>query len=130
MLSLYFGSASAIISTIQIIVFAVVLALAIRNNSRIQHWGRMTAFLLLFGISMSALSGMKDAVGTPEGLFPVGGFVFIAASVLGSIGVLVGLVTLFVRRQRFWQVAFYATAGIIILKVLLVEVARITAFLG
>ena len=130
MIQLYFGSVPSILSTLLFLGFGVFFGVTLSKNAQIKHWGRVTLVVLLVGIVMSALSGTKDAVGTPTALFAMDSFVFIAASVLGGLAVLLGIITLFVRRQRFWQVAFYATSGIIILKTLLVEIARIAAFVA
>jgi len=45
--------------------------------------------------------------------------------ILGGLAIIAAIITLFIRKQDFWQISFYILSGIIIAKIIVTEVFRI-----
>jgi hypothetical protein len=122
---LFFADVFTVISTALAFGFIVFFSSIVINNKQIEHWGWFVFLMLLLGLAMSIMSGMKDHVGTPEAIFSAGSKVILMSSILGGLAFLVGILSLIIRKQDFWRIAFFAVSGIIIIKILLVETSRI-----
>lgn len=127
-MKLYFGSTSSLISTLLLVVFGIFFGLVLSRRSTITHWGWLVLAMFFLGLFMSMMSGMKDGMGTAASLIPNNHWSMLVLCVLGGLAFLVALITLFVRRQDFWQISFYILSGIIIVKVLITEGIRIADF--
>lgn len=125
MLKLYFGNSSTIISTLLIIVFGMFFGMVMAKRSTITHWGILVLLMFFLGLFMSMMSGMKDGMGTASSIIPMNHWTMTVLCVLGGLAFLIAIVTLFVRKQDFWQISFYILSSIIIVKVLLTEGIRI-----
>lgn len=129
MLKLYFGSTNSIISTLLIVVFGIFFGIVLAKRNSITHWGLLVLILFFLGLFMSIMSGMKDGMGTPASLIPNNHWMMAALCILGGLVFLIGIITLFIRKQDFWQVSFFMISGIIIIKILLTEGFRIANLL-
>lgn len=125
MLKLYFGNTTSIISTILVIVFAILFGFVVVKKDVISHWGLLVLAIFFIGLFMSIMSGTRDGIAGPTPLFPASGWISIALSIGGALAFLMAIISLFKRSQDFWQLSFYILSGIIIAKTILVEVARI-----
>ncbi|HSK68083.1 MAG TPA: hypothetical protein VLA21_02345 [Candidatus Limnocylindria bacterium] len=129
MLKLYFGTLTAAISTLLAVAFAVFFAVVMSRRSSITHWGLLTLAMFVLGLAMSMMSGMKDGMGTAASVLPMKHWVTIALSVVGGLGMLTGVLALFIRNQGFWQAGFYALSAVIILKLVMTEAFRVVLYL-
>lgn len=129
MIKLYFGNVTTIISTLTIIGFAIFFGYTIARRESINNWGLLVLVLFFIGLFMSIMSGSKDGMGTSASIFAVGGPIFIMLSILGGLAFLIAIATIFIKKQDFWQVSFYAISTIIIIKTIVVEVSRIILML-
>jgi O-antigen ligase len=129
MLKLYFGNVNSIISTLLIVVFGLIFWQVIERRSTITKWGLLVLVLFFLGLAMSIMSGMKDGMGTATSLIPDKTLMMNVLCILGGLAMLAGIIALFIRRQAFWQISFYALSAIIIVKTLLTEGYRIMHYL-
>ncbi len=125
MLKLYFGSINSSISTLLIVAFGILFWQVLQRRENIQKWGVLVLVLFFMGLFMSMMSGMKDGMGTPASLIPDKSVVMLVLCILGGLAMLVGIITLFIRRQAFWQISFYILSFIIIAKTVVTEGYRI-----
>lgn len=129
MFKLYFGSIASIISTLLIIVFVIFFGMIMYRRSTIVHWGILVLIVFFLGLFMSMMSGFKDGMGTSLSLIPTNHWIMITLSILGGLAFIVGIVTVFVRRQDYWQASYYILSSIIIAKILLTEVFRVVDYI-
>jgi isoprenylcysteine carboxyl methyltransferase (ICMT) family protein YpbQ len=125
MIKLYFSKATDVISLILIVGFSVFFGMVNARKSNIEGWGKYVLVVFLVGLLMSMMSGMRDAMGTPIAIFPNNNWACILLSVLGGLAFVIGIISIFIRKQNFWQISFYMLSIIIIAKTALVEVYRI-----
>ena len=125
MYKLFFGSTSATISTILVVVFGLLFGFFLAKRSTINHWGLLVLCVFLIGLFMSIMSGMRDGIAGTSPLFPASGWISIVLSIGGALAFLIAIITLFVRKQDFWQLSFFMLSGIIIVKTIIVELSRI-----
>jgi hypothetical protein len=128
MIKLYFGSVASTISTILILLFGLFFGLATARRSSVTFWGILVLVMLLLGLFMSIMSGLKDGMATASQLIPKGHWSMAVLSILGGLAFLVGIAAIFVRNQAFWQVCFYVLSSIVIVKTLLTEGIRLAHY--
>lgn len=129
MLKLYFSNISSIISSVLIVVFAVLLGMATARRNSVDNWGALVLCLFFMGLMMSIVSGTKDKVGTLTALFPINNWAFIVLSILGALAFIVEIIMIFIRKQDFWQFGFYMLSVIILIKIIIVEGIRIITYI-
>jgi hypothetical protein len=129
MLKLYFGSTFSILSTALLAVFVAFFWVTINRQGTISNWGVQVLLMMILGVTMSFSSGMRDGMGSPASVIPTNHWAMTVLCVLGGLAFLIGIVTLFVRKQDFWQIGFFLISFIIIAKVLLTEGFRLIDFL-
>lgn len=129
MIKLYFGNTLSIISTILVVLFILIFVFVSTRQSSISHWGLLVLLILILGLSMSIISGVRDGIGTPNSMISSQHIVMTVLSVLGGLAFLIGLIALFYRKQEFWQIGFYMLSAIIIIKVIVTEGFRIIHYL-
>lgn len=89
MKELYFANVFTVISTVLAFGFIIFFGSILLNSKQIEHWGWLTFLMLLLGLSMSIMSGMKDHVGSPEAIFSAESKVMLVASILGGLAFLI-----------------------------------------
>lgn len=129
MFKLYFSSVSSIISMVLIIGFAIFFGLVNMRRGSINHWGVLVICIFFLGLSMSFLSGMKDNINTASAVIPANNWAMIILSILGGLAFMVGIATIFVRRQNFWQISFYTLSAVIMIKIAITEGYRIFTYI-
>ncbi len=129
MLRLYFGSLYATVSTLLAAVFAAFFTIVVTRRGDITRWGLLTLFMFILGLAMAMMSGMKDGMSSPASVIPMKHWVAIALSVLGGVGMLLGVLALIIRSQGFWRAGFYALSAVVIVKLIMTEIFRIVRYL-
>lgn len=128
MLKLFFGSTYSTISTFLIIAFGVFFGIVMAKRVSITHWGWLVLIVFFVGLAMSMMSGFKDGMGTANSLIPNNHWSMTVLCILGGLAFVAGIISLFVRKQDFWQISFFILSGIIIVKTLLTEGYRIADY--
>lgn len=128
MINLYFGNIVNTISTTLILLFVLFFGLVTAKFNIITHWGILVLGMLLFGLSMSIMSGFKDGMGTAAQLIKNGHWSMTLLCILGGLAFLIGIVAIFIRNQNFWKFSFYTLSFIVIIKTLLTESIRLLSY--
>ena len=92
---LYFGNAVTTVTTIMILALLGFIGVSVWNHSNINHWGRRSLFLLAYGLVVCCVI-ITAAIATP-----------------------------IAKSQQVRQIWFYMMSGGIMMKIIVVEIARI-----
>lgn len=125
MIKLYFRDFPTLLSTLLILGFFIFFGIVTTKRTTIDNWPILVLATFFMGLLMSIMSGTKDKVGTMSALFPTNNMFFIGLSVLGVLAVIIGIITLILRKHDFYQFAFYALSSIILVKIIVVEIIRV-----
>ena len=131
MFNLYFGNVPSILSTILFLVFVVFFIKRLKKTDGDRKWKKAAIITVLMGTAMSALSGLKDSVADPMAIsFEQMNLPLAILCALGGMALLMGIVAVFCKKEKFNKGLFYALSFMIIAKTIVVEVLRMKAFFG
>ena len=131
MLNLYFGSVPNILSTILFLVFVVFFIKTVKKPDGGRKWKKAAIITVLMGTAMSALSGLKDSVADPMAIsFEQMNLPLAILCALGGMALLMGVVAVFCKKEKFNKGLFYALSFIILAKTIVVEALRIAVYFG
>jgi uncharacterized membrane protein len=125
MLHLFFGSVMSVITTVFVLALLAFAVIAFKKRGDIGRWGRLILIFILAGTAVSAFSATRDAYMMENALFAPDGLQSLVCSVAGGLIFLTGIVSLFVKNQKFRKAAFQLISVFFIVQVLTVEVSRI-----
>ena len=134
-MKLYFGNAITTATTLMILALLGFISWSVVNRSSIQYWGRRSIVLLVFGLVICCFAAARDGFdktvqaaidgSCAPGLFSLVSIPAIAGYV-GAAAILVAAVaTVFTRSQHMRELWFYVMSGGVMLKIAVVEIARI-----
>ncbi len=133
-MNLYFGTVSAALSTLLLIVILVYFVFTAARQAQMTHWGRRTGLLAAMGLVLCCFVVVRDGYvnsvtalfdpAVAPGLLAADGFIATLCYVGGAAVAIVLLFCLLVRKQNLRKRAFFALGGVILLKALLVEINR------
>lgn len=139
MLSLYFGSAEAIHTTLLVSVFIVIAICAFLRREKITHWGWLIVFELTLGLYICVAAATRDGYhlsvqyaidgNSLPGLFTVTSIPSIVNCILAAVIVLCGVLSIFLKRRKARQTLFFILSAGVFLKILVIEISRIFLFL-
>lgn len=134
-MKLYFGSGVTTATTLMILVLLGFISYSICGRANIQHWGRRSAILLIFGLVVCCFAAARDGLDktiqhTIDGSYAPGLFPLISIpTIVGCIGALLiiiaAIATPFAKTQKMREVWFYVMSGGAVLKIVTMEIARI-----
>ena len=135
-MKLYFGSVTNTATTWMILSLMGFIGYSVWNQDAIHYWGRRTLFLLAYGLLICCFAAARDGFdktvqaaidgSCAPGLFSLVSIPAIAGYV-GAAAILVAAVaTVFTRSQHMRELWFYVMSGGVMLKIAVVEIARIT----
>ena len=134
-MKLYFGNAVTTETTMMILALLGFIGYCGVNSADIRYWGRRSAALLVLGLVVCCFAAARDGLdktiqyaidgsGAP-GVFPL----ISVPDVVGCIGaafiVIAAIATPVSRTQRMREVWFIVMSGGVLLKVAVIEIARI-----
>lgn len=127
MIKLYFGNVANFISTVLLAAFFVVFIKTIKSNQGDINWKRMSVFIFIFGIVLSATGGIKDTHAIkPAITFGTLNFPFILLCSLGVIATILGIIGIILKQDsNMHKGLFYTLSIIIITKTIVLEGIRI-----
>ena len=134
-MKLYFGSVTNTVTTWMILSLMGFIGYSVWNQDAIHYWGRRTLFLLAYGLLICCFATARDGFdktvqaaidgSCAPGLFSLVSIPAIAGYV-GAAAILVAAVaTVFTRSQHMRELWFYVMSGGVMLKIAVVEIARI-----
>ena len=134
-MKLYFGNTVTIVTTIMILVLLGFIGESIANRTNINYWGRISLFLLAYGLVICCFAATRDGLdktiqNTIDGSCAPGMFSLVSIpNLIGCIGaaiiIIAAIATPIAKSQYMRQTWFYVMSGGVMLKILVMEVARI-----
>lgn len=134
-MKLYFGNAVTTVTTIMILVLLGFIGESIANRTSINYWGRRSLFLLAYGLVICCFAAARDGLdktiqNTINGSCAPGVFSLVSIpNLIGCIGatiiIISAVATPIAESQHMRQIWFYVMSSGVMLKILVMEVARI-----
>lgn len=134
-MKLYFGNMVTAVTTIMILVLLGFIGESIANRTNINYWGRRSLFLLVYGLVICCFAAARDGLdktiqNTIDGSCELGVFSLISIpNLIGCIGaaiiIIAAIATPIAKSQHMRQIWFYVMSGGVMLKILIMEAARI-----
>lgn len=134
-MKLYFGNAVTTVTTIMILVLLGFIGESIANRTSINYWGRRSLFLLAYGLVICCFAAARDGLdktiqNTINGSCASGVFSLVSIpNLIGCIGatiiIISAVATPIAKSQHMRQIWFYVMSSGVMLKILVMEVARI-----
>lgn len=134
-MKLYFGNAVTTVTTIMILVLLGFIGESIANRTSINYWGRRSLFLLAYGLVICCFAAARDGLdktiqNTINGSCAPGVFSLVSIpNLIGCIGatiiIISAVATPIAKSQHMRQIWFYVMSSGAMLKILVMEVARI-----
>ena len=125
MLNLYFGNLFSIITTTLVVGMILFIGVSILNHQKILYWGRRILIFIIVGTGISGVSAIRDAYMTEKALFSPEGLQSTICSLAGSLIFLIGIVSIFVRNQKFRKIAYFVIAALFFIQIITIELSRI-----
>lgn len=134
-MKLYFGNTVTTVTTIMLFILVGFIGESIANRTNINYWGRRSLFLLAYGLVICCFAAARDGLdktiqNTIDGSCAPGMFSLISIpNLIGCIGaaiiIIAAIATPIAKSQHMKQIWFYVMSGGVMLKILVMEVARI-----
>ncbi len=134
-MKLYFGNTVSTFTTLMILALLGFIGYSVYNRESIEHWGRRTAFVLIFGLVICCFAAARDRLDktiqhTIDGSCAPGIFPLISVpTVIGCVGAFIILIAAIAspiaKTQKMREVWFYVMSGGALLKIVTMEVSRI-----
>lgn len=134
-MKLYFGNGITLVTTVMIIILLGFIGYSICNRNIITFWGRRTLLLFVLGLVICCLAATRDGLDQTiqyaiDGSCALGLFSLISIpTIIGCIGAVMIIVafiaTPITKAQHMRQIWFYVMASGILLKVVVIEIARV-----
>lgn len=124
MFRLFFGDVISILTTVFVLAMLAFVVITFKNRGTISKWGRRILIFILVGTAISALSATRDAYMMESAVFSVRSIQSMLCSIAGGMIFLAGIVSIFIRNQKFRKTGFQIISVLFIIQVLAVEVSR------
>ena len=134
-MKLYFGNTVTTVTTIMILVLLGFIGESMANRTNINYWGRRSLFLLAYGLVICCFAASRDGLdktiqNTIDGSCAPGLFALVSIpNLIGCIGaaiiIIAAIATPIAKSQHMRQIWFYVMSGGVMLKILVMETARI-----
>ena len=134
-MKLYFGNTVTAVTTIMLFILVGFIGESIANRTNINYWGRRSLFLLAYGLVICCFAAARDGLdktiqNTIDGSCAPGMFSLISIpNLIGCIGaaiiIIAAIATPIAKSQHMKQIWFYVMSGGVMLKILVMEAARI-----
>lgn len=134
-MKLYFGNGITLVTTVMIIILLGFIGYSICNRNIITFWGRRILLLFVLGLVICCLAATRDGLDQTiqhaiDGSCAPGLFSLISIpTMIGCIGaamiIVAFIATPITKSQHMRQIWFYIMSSGILLKVIVIELARI-----
>ena len=138
-MKLYFGDRTTTVTTIMIIALVDFIGYSVWNRDTISFWGRRNLFLLIYGLVICCFAAARDGLDktiqaaidgscTP-GIFPLVSIPTIVGWSGAAMIIVAAVATPIARSQRMREIWFYVMSSGVMLKVVVMEIARMIQFI-
>jgi len=134
---LLFGNTITTVTTIMILALLGFIGASIWNRSNITYWGRRSLFLLVYGLVVCCFAAARDGLdktiqnavdgSCAPGLFPLISIPNLIGCIGAAVILLAAIATPIAKSQQMRQIWFYMMSGGIMMKIIVMEIARIAA---
>ena len=134
-MKLYFGNAVTTATTWMILALLGFISYSAVHRANIQYWGRRSALLLIFGLAVCCFAAARDGLdktiqhtidgSCAPGLFPLVSVPTIVGCIGALLIIIAAIATPIAKTQRTREVWFYVMSGGAVLKIAVMEIARI-----
>ena len=134
-MKLYFGNATTTATTIMILCLLGFMGYTVVHRENVTYWGRRSLLLLVFGLVICCFAAARDGLdktiqNAVDGSCAPGGFPLVSfPNLIGCIGaaviVIAAIATPIAKSQQAREVWFYVMSGGALLKIAVMEIARI-----
>lgn len=125
MLNLFFGNITSTLTSIIVLLLLLLIVTAFIKHKKIDKWGKLILVLILAGTAVSGLSATRDAFMTETALFSLYSLQSAVCSIAGGLIFITGVITLFVKNQKFRKINFRLISILFIIQVMTIESSRI-----
>lgn len=136
---LYFGNAVTTVTTIMILALLGFIGVSVWNHSNINNWGRRSLFLLAYGLVVCCFAAARDGLdktiqnaidgSCAPGVFPLISIPNLIGCIGAAVIIIAAIATPIAKSQQVRQIWFYMMSGGIMMKIIVMEIARITAWI-
>lgn len=134
-MKLYFGNTVTTVTTLMILSLAGFVGYSISNRGNISFWGRRSLFVLIYGLVICCFAAARDGLDktiqyTIDGSCDPGIFSLMSIpNIMGCVGaaiiIIAVIATPIAKSQHMREIWFYVMSGGVVLKVAVVEIARL-----
>lgn len=134
-MKLYFGNATTTATTIMILCLLGFMVYTVVHRNTVTYWGRRSLFLLMFGLVICCFAAARDGLdktiqnavdgSCAPGIFPLISFPNLIGCIGAAIIVIAAIATPIAKSQLTREVWFYVMSSGVILKIGVMEIARI-----
>ena len=134
-MKLYFGNTVTTVITIMLLVLLGFIGTSIWNRSNISYWGRRSMFLLVYGLMICCFAAARDGLdktiqnmidgSCAPGIFPLISIPNLIGCIGASVIIIAAIATPIAKSQHMREIWFYVMSGGIMMKILVMEIARI-----
>ena len=134
-MKLYFGNTVTTVTTIMILALMGFIGYSVFNRASIQYWGRRSIFLLIYGLAVCCFAAARDGLdktvqhaidgSCAPGIFSLVSIPTIVGCVGAALIIIAAIATPIAKTQHAREIWFYIMSGGVMLKIAVVEIARI-----
>ena len=134
-MKLYFGNTVTTVTTLMILALLGFIGYSAANGAAIQYWGRRSALVLIFGLTICCFAAARDGLDKTiqsaiDGSCAPGLFGLVSVpTIVGCVGALLiiiaAIATPIAKSQHARQIWFYVMSGGAVMKIATMETARI-----
>ena len=134
-MKLYFGNTVTAVTTLMMLALLGFIAYSVYARAGIQHWGRRSALVLVFGLVVCCFAAARDGLdktiqsaidqSCAPGIFQLVSIPTIIGCVGALLIIIAAVATPIAKSQHAREVWFYIMSGGAVLKIITMEVARI-----
>ncbi len=138
-MKLYFENMVTTVITLMIISLVGFIGYSIWNRNMISFWGRRNLFLLIYGLVICCFAAARDGLdktiqaavdgSCAPGIFPLVSIPTIVGCIGAAMILVAAVATPIARSQRMREIWFFVMSGGVMLKVVVMEIARIIRFI-
>ena len=129
-MKLYFGNMVTTVTTLMIVSLVGLVGYSIGNRSNINFWGRRSLIVLAYGLVICCFAAARDGLDktiqyTIDGIFSLVSVPNIVGCVGAAIIIIAAIATPIAKSQHMREIWFYVMSGGVMLKIVVMEIARI-----
>ena len=134
-MKLYFGNMVTTVTTIMILCLLGFMGYTVVHRENVTYWGRRSLLLLVFGLVICCFAAARDGLdktiqnavdgSCAPGVFPLVSFPNLIGCIGAAVIVIAAIATPIAKSQQAREVWFYVMSGGALLKIAVMEIARI-----